>query len=367
MKRWLVLAVAAWLSGCGPQETDALLSDASGGSSEAAPSVVVGKPQPVAPPVQPGVTLGSELPPKPALSPELRSSATAWSASLTASTTELWPTQYATLTATASADVGPTLYYIRIWDQESGSFLGSCGSGTTCTVSVTRPTSAYGSFVAIIGDLSGNEVARSYWVGVHWHPAYLTMSASPTTLPVGSSTTLTVNASYDVGPSPFYIEIFDSTTGTLLKSCGTGTVCSVQATESTAGTHTYQAFLSQYGATFPPTGIQESPATQYVTWTSSGWSLSLSTDTTATYSYVTLTATASINVGPTPYYIQIFDENGTRIATCGSGSSCSVQYWPSMSGNALVAFIATASGTLPPPNVQASSNVVSVALLPPPG
>ncbi|QSQ27131.1 hypothetical protein JY651_20425 [Pyxidicoccus parkwayensis] len=366
MKPWLILSVVACVVGCGSQDMDALRAAASSGSSEPAPSVVGGKPVPEAPPVQPGVTLGSELQPKPESSPELRSAAAAWSVSVTASATELWPTQYTTLTATASADVGPTPYYIRILDYQSGAFLGSCGSGTTCAVPVTRPTSGYAYFAGIIADSLGNEVARS-WISVNWHLAYLSMSVSAATLPVGSTTTLSVSSYYDVGPSPFYIELFDTTTGTFLKRCGSGTLCTVDVSQTTAGTHTYRAFLSQYGDAYPPPGIQESTATHYVTWTSSAWSVSLSTDTSGTYSYVTLTATASADVSEYPYAIQIFDDKGRQVAYCAYASVCSVQYWPTLQGNDLVAFIALPSKVLPPPDIQASSKVVHVALLPPPG
>jgi hypothetical protein len=319
-----------------------------------------GKPVPVAPPVQPGVTLGSELPLKAALAPGMRSASTTWTVSMTATSSYLWPTQYTTLTATANQDVGPTPYYIRIWDGQS--YIASCGSGTTCSVSVTRPNITFTSFTAVIQDSAGYAQAYSLQYDVYWHGAELALSPSPTTVAVGASTTLTATTNQDIGPSPFYVEIFDTATGTLLKTCGYGTSCSVQVSQAAAGVHTYQAFLSQFSSTFPPAGLQESTPISYVTWASTGWSVSLSAPS-ITDSVETVTATANANVGPTPYYIQIFDENGTRIGYCGSGSSCSVQFQPSTSGNNLVAFISSLSTTLPPLNTQASSNVVTTELV----
>jgi RHS repeat-associated protein len=50
--------------------------------------------------------------------------------------------------------------------------------------------------------------------------------------------------------------------------------------------------------------------------------LTASSTTAAPGANVTLTATASTNVGPTPDYITIADENGNVVANCGWGTSC---------------------------------------------
>jgi hypothetical protein len=359
MKNWFLLAVAASAVACGgPLETDALEPE---GAAE------MGKPVPVRPPLAPNVTEGDALPPKPTHSLASPSTAQAltWTVTLTASPNYLWPTQYATLTATANQDVGPTPYYIRIWDGEAGVYLATCSSGTTCTASVTRPHVDFTSFAAVVADSAGYSQAATYNHDVYWHGAELALSASPTTVAVGGTSTLTATTNQDVGPSPFYVELFDTTTGTFLKSCGSGTSCSVQVSQAAASTHAYQAFLMPYGTTYPPAGVQETTPTSYVTWGTSGYSISLSA-TASTYSTATVTATASINVGPTAYYIQIFDENGTRIAVCSTGSTCTTQYQPSSAGSTLVAFISANSTTLPPLNVQASSNLATSTLLIPP-
>jgi len=103
-----------------------------------------------------------------------------------------------------------------------------------------------------------------------------------------------------------------------------------------------------------------------VTWAATGWHLILSAPATS-YQNVTVTATASVNVTNTPYYIEIFDENGTRLKACGSGATCTVDFNPSEDGSHLVAFISGWGTTLPPPNVQASSNVVTTTRLVIPG
>jgi hypothetical protein len=56
----------------------------------------------------------------------------AWTVSLQASVRNLWPTQYTTLTAIANQSVGPTPYYLSIYDDTAGNFVAVCASGTRC-------------------------------------------------------------------------------------------------------------------------------------------------------------------------------------------------------------------------------------------
>src|ERR1043166_5414640 len=49
---------------------------------------------------------------------------------------------------------------------------------------------------------------------------------------VGSSVSLAAQFSYNVGPTPYYIEIYDQTTGARLASCGYGTTCSATVSSS---------------------------------------------------------------------------------------------------------------------------------------
>src|SRR5215470_2030230 len=45
-----------------------------------------------------------------------------------------------TLTATTNIDVGPTPWFIEIYDYSSTTLLQVCGGGTTCSVDVTEPS-----------------------------------------------------------------------------------------------------------------------------------------------------------------------------------------------------------------------------------
>jgi hypothetical protein len=95
----------------------------------------------------------------------------------------------------------------------------------------------------------------------------------------------------------------------------------------------------------------------------------------------TYTATTNTDVGPTPYYIEIFDagnspanlQNWSRIAVCGAGTSCSVYWTPKTTGNYLVAFVSDLDprpgiccGAEPPFGTQANSQNLFTLLSAPP-
>jgi len=188
-----------------------------------------GKPTTVQPSSSPGARTGAAIPAKPR---GLRENApvSTWTVTLTANPNLLWPTQYSTLTATASTDVGPTPYYLRIYDRTAGDYVVTCATGTTCSTPVTQPGQSTHYYVAVVSYAStgyppSGEQAVSGDVGVVWHGVNLTLAASPTTVPVGAASTLTATTSQNIGLSPFWIEIFDVTTGTNVALCGSGTTC----------------------------------------------------------------------------------------------------------------------------------------------
>jgi hypothetical protein len=66
-------------------------------------------------------------------------------------------------------------------------------------------------------------------------------------------TALTAIANGDVGPTPYYTQLYDATTGTFLGTCDTGTDCQVTVSQSAATTHRYMAYVtSSIAHTFPP-------------------------------------------------------------------------------------------------------------------
>jgi hypothetical protein len=295
-----------------------------------------------------------------------------WAVTLSTSPATLWPTQFSTLTATANADVGPTPYYIRIYDMSDGQYVANCSAGTTCSLGVTEPTGGTQQYVAVISGSTGGAfppfsgaVASSAYEFVTWQNVTVTLVDSPSTVPDGGFTELQADASADVGPSPFYIYIFDAKTGFQIAMCPTGNVCpgngEIGYRSLGDGTKEFVAYVAGYSTSFPPPNIQ-STSYGFTTWTSSTWNVSLSGPTAVTHgNSATYTATANSDVGPTPYYIEIFDATtGTRLWVCGIGTTCSVSFQPNDAGDDLVAFVSSLSTALPPANTLASSSTLHV-------
>lgn len=356
----LALAAPACLTAPGDDAEPTAAPDGSGapGAPVDFRAVFASKPAPV----RPAMPSADELAAKPKHSTLSQSelSSLALTAGLGASPTNLWPTQFSSLTATASADVGPTPFFIRIREVAGGALLVSCGTGTTCMTAVTQPTDISVAYVTTIEDFAGNVQASSPVAVVNWFGTSLNLAPSATTVPVGGSVSLVATTARDIGPSPFFTEIFDATTATLLAICGTGTSCSATVSQAAATTHTYRAFLSPASSTLPPPGAQRTTPLYFVTWASSGLAVSLSNPTFVSTFTQSVTATANIDVGPTPYWIEIFDQTtGTRVAVCGSGTTCTATIPATTStSDELVAFISSNSTDLPPVNAQASSNIV---------
>ena len=295
--------------------------------------------------------------------------------SLSASTQVTWPLDSVTLTATANASV-PAPFQIFIINEETGAVVRSCGvgAGATCGKTLTYPTPEYYQFYAMIAtDSSGTSLqAESANVPVDWQGITLSLAASANTLPVGGTSTLTATSNIAIDKSPFFIEIWDVTNATPVllpttpPSCGGGTTCTATVSQNTATTHTYRATFSYQSSAYPPPALQTTSPDTYVTWADNGWTVSLSA-----YSGIdatTVNVTTNVDVGPTPYFIEVFDEKGNLVTSCSKGTTCSAHYGVSpYPGNNLVAFIAglpfgypvPPPATLPPPSIQASSNTVT--------
>lgn len=322
------------------------------------------KPLPVRPPASPNAVTGGKAVPRKTLLPHARplDPAGGWTVTLTASSNTLWPTQYVTLDATANADVGPTPYYISIYDATTGGQVAICPTGSMCSVSETESTASTQDYIAYVGNDTSlfpptTIAAASNDQSVVWQAVTAGGNAFPTMDLPGEMVTVIGGSSVDVGPSPFYIETYDVTTGTLVMACGSGVVCfDNSVSESSDTTQEYITEVAYYSSTFPPTGIQAtSPLPSFVTWTNTGLTLSISGESVA-HGPQAYTATTNRNVGPTPYFIEIWDETtGALLADCASGTSCGVWFLPSSKGDYLEALVATNSSTFPPANIQANA------------
>lgn len=294
---------------------------------------------------------------------------TTWTLSLAASSNNLWPTQSSTLTATTNMNVGPTPYYIEIFDNTAHNYVAICATGTSCTATVTQPQPTTHSYIAYVAYYpssmstppTGIQASASAYV--LWHGVNITLAVNYSTLPLNGVATLTSTTSQDISTAPQWTEIYDATTGTRLNDCGFGTTCSATISEAAATTHKFVAYVSNLSTLNPPTGIIATSNAVFTTWTSGNYRVSLTGPTTTYGSPVTLTATSNVNVGPTPYYIEIYNvDTGARIAVCGTGTTCSASASLHYGANHFEAFISSYSTVLPPSGTQATSNELTTFL-----
>lgn len=288
---------------------------------------------------------------------------------LSASLNQQWATFYVTITATTNADLGPTPYYLSIWDDQSNAYVAVCGTGTFCAASVTQPTAQLHSYFAVLSYRPGATFPPPNMIAsapapqdVYWASPFVRMTANATTVPVGGQVTLTATADQDVAPSPFYIEVYDLTTGSALNECGGGMTCAATVSQTSARTDQYIAYISDYSAgPPPPPALQNASQTVFVTWSDAGWAVSLDATSVDGFTW-TITATANRDVGPTPYYLELFYEDGTFLTRCGYGTTCT--YTPTLTMSQayqVVAFVSYGYSQYPPPGIQASSNTTFVA------
>src|SRR5260370_7648284 len=88
----------------------------------------------------------------------------------------------------------------------------------------------------------------------------LTLSAYPNAVAPGAYSTLTADAhAYDDGPTPWFLEISDASTGASVPICGTATPCSASVSQRPPTPHSYIAYIPSYTTTTPPTRIHPTP------------------------------------------------------------------------------------------------------------
>src|SRR5260370_477082 len=204
---------------------------------------------------------------------------------------------------------------------DMGGRVASCPSGSSCSTSVTQTSPTIRDYVAYIaGSGTTNPPpsvqVTSNTVRVSWFT--VSISANPTLLAPGGTTTLTATASQDVGPTPYYLEIFDHTTGAFLVACATGISCSTSVSQSAATTQNFIAYLSSYSTSHPPSSQRATSNVVAVTWCSV--TLTESGTVLSNGQTLTLTATANFNVSGTPYWVEIFDQGNTYVNACGNAS-----------------------------------------------
>jgi hypothetical protein len=184
----------------------------------------------------------------------------------TASATTVHTGSAVTLTATMACDIGPTIYWVQIFDTTTGALVGSCGAGTSCSWAVSQSAASTHDYIAYL-DLYGSTYPpatvyeKSLNIYVTWEAPPNNFAVSlygPSVVGYGQGpATYTAYTDQNVWPSPYWIEIFDETTGTRLGFCSAGTRCPVFLTPATTGDDLV-AFVSGHSSALPPAAAQAS-------------------------------------------------------------------------------------------------------------
>jgi hypothetical protein len=99
---------------------------------------------------------------------------------------------------------------------------------------------------------------------------HVSLTYSPTFLYYWESTTLTATTNFNVGPTPYWIGIYDRTDGTWVNECPTGTTCSATVSDPTWPSPTSKVYQAVVGLLYAPpgsSGVLVSSAPTTVLWT----------------------------------------------------------------------------------------------------
>lgn len=169
-----------------------------------------------------------EAPPRPAV------------VSLTSSSVEFSSTGSVLFTATTDISVGDER--IVIWDLTAGAAIGTCVSGSSCQASTSFPNGGPHDYQAFVGVASAGPglarlesavitAARAAWA--------VTLDIDQTTFTATGSARLTAAANQvagTYGTDGFWIDIWDTTTNTKLRTCDPGlSTCAVSTSFPNGG------------------------------------------------------------------------------------------------------------------------------------
>lgn len=196
----------------------------------------------------------------------------------------------------------------------------------------------------------------------------VTLSASKTTPTINQAVTLTAVTNQDVGPTPYWIDIYDLGNNSLVTDCGFGTTCSGTVNKQTPTCDTYQAYVADLSSSNPPSNIQATSNPVTVCWQlpsppTPPWTVSLVGQPTQTVAGTpaALAAVTDNNVGPTPYWLEIYDLNTAQsVAICATGVDCTATVSNGVGCHDYVAEVAPYSTSYPAAGAVATSNTVAI-------
>jgi RHS repeat-associated protein len=266
--------------------------------------------------------------------------------------------QYANLTATTDVNVELSASTIAIVDQTTGTTLKTCTVGKTCAIATRFYSGGPHTYVATVSSLTSAPVTvtRAAWA--------ISLTVNSSVVGAGGTRTLTATANQSLSNTAgnFQIHLFDTSTGSRLGSCSSGTVCTATTTVFYTGpSHDYVALVAAAGTPAVPadaTSVQAESSSVRVS--RQAWTLTLTTNRTelSAGSSAILTATANQYLQNTggSYQIHIFDATlGTRVGNCTTGTTCSVTQTIYTGGPHDYVAVVAASGT--PTSVSTSTDI----------
>lgn len=197
-----------------------------------------------------------------------------YAVTLAAEPTALGVGEYSTLTVTANQDLSTTRYTTYLFDRTDPTWYRAC-KARSCAFQVTQFTPGTHSYIAYVArDRNPPRYppmqvqATSGAVAVTWSASTytVTLSADRTWLAPGATATLTAEANKAVDGSAFAIQVYDVAQGVRIALCTSGATCSVDVSEVSPTTRSYQAFVGAPGTSPPPPHVQASSNVVSVTW-----------------------------------------------------------------------------------------------------
>jgi hypothetical protein len=225
------------------------------------------------------------------------------------------------LDAHSTVDVSHTDYAIEIFDKTTSTLIAACTTGTECQVSFSAKSGLH-TFIAYVVPPTkklprNGAILKSNPLPVRFLGVSLAVQ-SPSIVAPGKGVTFVANATEDVGPTGFVIEMHDAASGARLSFCAHGTTCSMTLVEPAAGVHSVIATL---GPSTPQVRDGNPDVHAASTTISATW-LAVRLDAAAHGGAVYLTATANADLSQTPYSIYIFDHAGAQVGSPCNAAGC---------------------------------------------
>ncbi|WDL99801.1 YncE family protein [Alicyclobacillus sp. ALC3] len=173
-------------------------------------------------------------------------------------------------TITANAQNMPSGDWLILFDETTGQVLATSQSSTVST-SQTESTAQTDSYVAYVS--TSNSVSSAFVTSpiqaVKWYS--VTLTASPTTLPVGSSSNLAASAQNV--PSGYMLDIVDQTTGQTIASghSGQSTLNALQTKSSPATDHYVAQVVKPGNPSIPGLSVPASGGDGLAATVTTGW------------------------------------------------------------------------------------------------